>query len=92
MSQEACRAPDRIATGSCDWCDAPFPEAAPFRIYAYNPEDGRHFETETLCESCRRYGPPGGSRRQRVEWAWTIEPQMSRLEKLGWWLIRRANR
>jgi hypothetical protein len=79
------------ATGGCDWCDRPLQDIGKsLRVY-FGP-DGQHLETDLLCEPCDRYGPPGGSRRQRMEAAWTIQPQMSRLEKLGWALIHRARR
>lgn len=79
------------ATGGCEWCDRPLQDIGKsLRVY-FGP-DGQHLETDLLCEPCDRYGPPGGSRRQRMEAAWTIEPQMSRLEKLGWALIHRARR
>lgn len=75
----------------CEWCHAPLPEAGPVCVNVYDP-DGSHLEARWLCSNCHQYGPPMSSRRDRVEWAWKIEPQMSRLEKLGWKLIRRANR
>lgn len=79
------------ATGGCEWCDRPLQDIGKsLRVY-FGP-DGNWYETELLCEPCDRYGPPGGSRRKRIEAAWTIEPQMSRLEKLGWALIHRARR
>lgn len=80
-----------ITGGSCDWCDALLPEPGVFIVTKFDPS-GEQFEQDVLCSGCHRYGAPQSSRREHIELAWKIRPQMSRLERLGWWLIRRANR
>lgn len=80
-----------ITGGSCDWCDAPLPEAGVFVVTKFGP-DGERFEQDTLCSDCHTYGPPMSSRRERIELAWKIRPQMGRLERLCWALLRRVAR
>lgn len=75
----------------CMWCGAPFPGASARYVVCYDPH-GNQYEERIVCDNCNRKGPPFSSRRQRIEWAWKIEPQMSRLERLGWWLIRWGQR
>ena len=85
---------DRVAgldVDECEWCGAPFPEAAAHLIALYAP-DGELYEVEVICSSCDQHGPPMSSRRDRREWASRLETKWSRLERLGWWLIRRAQR
>jgi hypothetical protein len=83
--------PDSLESRVCTWCSAPLPEAGARYVVSYDRE-GRLQEARLVCDDCSRKGMPGTDRRRRLEWAWKIEPQMSRLERLGWWLIGRANR
>jgi hypothetical protein len=80
-----------LQVDECQWCEAPFPEAAATLRASYDP-DGELYEVEVICDQCDRYGPPQSSRRDRREWASRLETRWSRLERLGWALIRRANR
>lgn len=77
--------------GSCDWCGASLPDAGAFLVAKFDP-DGGQFEHDALCSDCYTYGPPQSSRRERVELAWRITPQMGRLERACWWLLRRVSR
>jgi hypothetical protein len=80
-----------IDSSVCEWCDAPFPEAGPTLVARYDP-DGDLFEVDVICSTCDQHGPPMSSRRDRREWASKLRNKWSRLERLGWWLIRRAQR
>lgn len=83
--------PSRVTEGECEWCGAPFPESGPVSRTNYDPE-GKRFDNVLLCSRCDRYGPPRGARRQRIELAWKIRPQMSWLERAAWRVIQWANR
>jgi len=87
-------APDQardLDVGACQWCNAPFPEAGLTLVTRYDP-DGDLFEVDVICSKCDQHGPPMSSRRDRREWASKLQNKWSRLERLGWWLIRRAQR
>lgn len=80
-----------LRTEECEWCNAPFPEAAATVTLLFDP-DGYGYDTRVVCGQCDRHGPPMSSRRARKEAADRLETNMSLLERLGWALIHRARR
>jgi hypothetical protein len=81
-----------LAVDACEWCEAPFPEAAANVIVSFDP-DGCHSDTVGVCDSCREHwGVLSEAKKHRVRAARANKIAMSRLEKLGWRLIERARR